>query len=105
MKFWHTNGSNRVVNFDTLDSNLDTIVVLSANTNADGTGLLGENREFNILGQELIEQNLPNAGLPDIHRLSILPIDTNEDGIPDNLLQPILFDATITKTYKQYVDE
>ena len=105
MKFWHTNGSNRIVNFDTLNSNLDTIVILSGNTNADGTGLLGENREFNILGQELIDQNLPNAGLPDIHRLSILPTDTNEDGIPDNLLQPILFDATIIKTYQNYIDE
>lgn len=102
MKFWHNNEANGVINFDTLESNNDTIVILSANTNADGTGLLGENRNFNVLGQELVEQNLPNAGLPDIHRLSILPIDVNDDGIPDNLLQPILFDATVIKTYQQY---
>lgn len=104
-KFWHTNATNAVVNYDTMNSKLDTIVVLSANVNADGTGVLGENREFAVIGQELVEQNLPNAGLPDIHRLSILPIDTNNDGIPDNLLQPTLFDATILKTYQTYIDE
>lgn len=102
MKFWHNNSANSVINYDTLESNNDTIVILSANTNADGTGLLGENRNFNVLGQELVDQNLPNAGLPDIHRLSILPVDVNDDGVPDNLLQPILFDATVIKTYEQY---
>jgi hypothetical protein len=104
IRFWHTNNSNRVINFDTLNSNLDNIVVLSANTNAEGTGILGTNRKFTVLGQELVEQNLPNAGLPDQHKLSVLPVDVNNDGIPDNLLQPILFDATISKTYQQCLD-
>lgn len=103
-KFWHTETTNAVVNFDTLNSTLDTIVVLSANVNADGTGVLGENRNFTVVGQELVEQNLPNVGLPDIHRLSILPEDVNNDGIPDNLLQPALFDATLLNRYQYYVD-
>jgi len=103
-KFWHTNTTNSVVNFDTLNSNLDTVVVLAANVNADGTGVLGENRDFTVVGQELVEQNLPNAGLPDVHRLSILPVDINNDGIPDNLLQAALFDALSQKTYQEYID-
>lgn len=95
-RFWNTNATTNVVNFDTLNSVGDMIVVLKANTNANETGLLDDNRNFGVLGQELVPQNLPNAGLPDIHRLSILPEDQNEDGIPDNLLQPLLFDADVT---------
>lgn len=103
-KFWHTNNTDAVVNFDTLNSNLDTVVVLAANVNANGTGVLGENRNFTVVGQELIEQNLPNAGLVDTHRLSILPVDVNGDGVPDNLLQAALFDAVASNTYQGFVD-
>lgn len=98
-RFWNTNATTRVVNFDTLNSVADTIVVLKANVNANETGLLDSNRNFFVLGQELVPQNLPNAGLPDIHRLSVLPEDQNDDGVPDNLLQPLLFDATIEYTW------
>lgn len=104
IKFWHPNTSNRVVSFDSLTSSVDTIVVLAANTNAEQTGILGENREFSVVSQELIEQNLPNGGLIDTRRVSILPIDLNGDGIPDNLSQPILFDADSSHTYQYYVD-
>lgn len=92
-KFWNTNTTTTVVDFDTLNTRADTIVVLQANSNADGTGLLDSNRNFFVLGQELVTQNLPDQGLPDEHRLSVLPADQNNDGIPDNLLQPLLFDA------------
>jgi hypothetical protein len=87
-RFWNTNQTNQIQSFDTLDK----IIVLQANANADGTGLLDTNREYGVLYQRLLEQNLANAGLPDIHSLSVAPADTNEDGIPDNLLQPALFD-------------
>jgi len=98
-RFWNTNQTNQIQNFDTLNPVTDKIVVLQANSDANGTGLLDTNRIYDILSQRLLEQNLSNAGLPDIHRLSILPEDTNGDGIPDNLLQPNLFDLeTIVAT-------
>lgn len=98
-RFWNTNETTRIINFDTLNSRGDNIVVLQANENANGTGLLDANRNYFVLGQELVEQNLPNAGLPDIHKLSVLPEDQNEDGIPDNLLQPLLLDAVFEYTW------
>lgn len=98
-RFWNTNDTNRIVVYDTLNTQTDTIVVLQANINADGDGLLDSNRNFAVLGQELVEQNLPNAGLPDIHRLSVLPEDVTGDGIADNLSQPLLFDAEFTKKW------
>lgn len=95
-KFWNTNGTNRVINFNTLNSVADSIVILQANPTALGTALLDRNYNFGVLGQELTEQNLPGAGLPDEHKLSILPEDVNDDGVPDNLSQPLIFDAEYT---------
>jgi hypothetical protein len=94
-RFWNTNQLQQILNFDTLNTVQDKIVVLQANVDAQGVGVLQYNRQYNVLGQRLLEQNLANAGLPDNHRLSILPADTNDDGIPDNLLQPNLFDLEI----------
>jgi len=91
-RFWNTNQTNQIQSFDTLNTVTDKIIVLQANSNANGTGLLDTNREYGVLSQRLLEQNLANAGLPNIHSLSVAPADTNEDGIPDNLLQPSLFD-------------
>jgi len=92
--FWNTNDTSRVINYDTLDSIADTVVVLKANTTAAGTGILAANHNFSVLGQELIEQNLASAGLPDTHKLSVLPEDVNQDGIADNLSQPSLMQTT-----------
>ena len=46
----------------------------------------------------MVEQNLPNAGVPDDNRLSVLPTDTNDDGVPDDLVQSELLYATETFT-------
>jgi len=97
-KFRNSNTTASVINFDTLSSNDDNIVVLAANTNATGNVIFTENRDYNVLGQELVEQNLPNAGLPDDNRLSVIPTDTTDDGIPDNLTQLDLLNATETFT-------
>ena len=97
-KFRNTNTTASVINFDTLNSNDDRIVVLSANTNGSSNAIFTSNSEYNVLGQELVEQNLPNAGLPDDNRLSVLPTDTTDDGIPDNLGQLDLISATETFT-------
>ncbi len=83
--FFNTNDGNQVVDFDSLDSTTDRIVVLKANTNPNEDGILTGNFNFNVLGLELIEQNLPLAGLPDVHKLNILNEDVNDDGIPDNV--------------------
>jgi len=85
IRFWNTNDANRVLSFDTLFSNQDEIILLSANENANRELLLNQNYHYNILGQERVDPNIPNTGLIDIHQLSVLPIDTNNDTIPDNL--------------------
>lgn len=90
-KFWNTNTTNRIINADTLKSLADRVVVLKANASSSGVSLLDRNYNFGVLGQELTTDVTPNSGLPDIHRLSILPEDLNDDGLPDNLSQnPVL---------------
>jgi len=97
-KFRHTNTATNVVNFNTLSSNDDNILVLAANLDGNKTGMVGTNKSYNVLGQELIVQNLPNSGVPDDNRLSVLPTDTDDDGIPNNIPQLDLLNATMTQT-------
>lgn len=80
-QFWNTNDANAVIDYDTLNSVLDKIVILQANSNHTRTGILSRNWECNVLGQETDE----DTGLQDIHKLVILPVDENGDGVPDNL--------------------
>jgi hypothetical protein len=82
--FWNTNEASRVIEYDTLDSNRDNIVVLQANTNDARSGILTADFTLDVLGQEVSESG-PNIALPDIHRLSTLPSDVNMDGVPDNM--------------------
>ena len=91
-KFWNTNDTTRVVNYDTLNSLLDTIVVLKANIGYDITGrtILQNNLDYVVLSQELDEY------LPDIHKLSVLPVDENGDGISDNIEQSELINLVVT---------
>jgi len=97
-KFRNTNTTTRVINFDTLNSDDDNIIILGANFNGSMNTLLQVNKYYNVLGQELVEQNLPNAGLPDDNRLSVLPTDTNDDGVPDQLEQANLLNSNDTFT-------
>lgn len=78
-QFWNTN-EQKVISYDSLKSNFDSIVVLSANKNAKRNDMFNNNIDFDILGHETTDDGLPN-----IHQLSILPADENEDKIPDNL--------------------
>jgi len=91
-QFWNTNKTSQIVDVDTLNVNRDQFNILKANANANESSVLLDNVPLNVLGMELVEQNLPNAGLPDIHKLSVITTDTNDDGIPDNLTIPDLFD-------------
>lgn len=83
-KFWNTNDSDRVIEFDTLDSVLDEIIILKANTNNNKDAILQQNWTFNVLGQEINDFG-DETGLRNIHNISLLPADENGDGIPDGM--------------------
>lgn len=81
-KFWNTNPSNSIVNFNTLNNNRDNISILQANVDNNRSGILSDNWNFNVIGQESFTQGT-SIGLPDFSKLSIIPIDINNDNIPD----------------------
>jgi hypothetical protein len=82
--FWNTNSASRVINYSTLNSDYDLINVLQANINYNKSGILQQTWQYYVLGQEAIQAG-PNIGLPDVTRLSILPVDTSNTGIPPGL--------------------
>lgn len=82
--FWNTNSASRVIEYDTLQSDADQVVILQANVNYNRNGILTQDWMYNVLGQEVIESG-SDAGLPDVHRLSVVSLDTNDDGVPDDL--------------------
>lgn len=83
-KFWNTNESSRVIDYDTARTNSDSITILKANVNYNRTGVLSTDYKFDVLGLESQDVGL-NAGLPDITKVSIIPADTNGDGVPDGI--------------------
>jgi hypothetical protein len=97
-KFWNTNSTNVVVDYDSLVPGQDTIIVLKANDKHSRDRSLSRNYEYDVIGQELVEINLPDANLPDIHRLNVLPIDTNDDSIPNDMDMVELFNPKISAT-------
>jgi hypothetical protein len=85
MSFWNTNSASRVIEYDTLQSDADNIVILKSNVNYNRDGILQSNWTYDVLGQETVTYG-EEAGLPDVHRLSVISKDTNEDGVPDDLV-------------------
>jgi hypothetical protein len=81
-KFWNVNNNDPVITNDTLNTNLDTIVVLRANVGT--SGVLTQNYNFDVIGQKVISDGA-DSGLPSIHELYILPDDEDGDGSPDNI--------------------
>lgn len=92
-RFWNTNDANRSIDYDTLNSVNDRLVVLRANVDETHQNILTDDFTFNILGQELTVEELR-----DIHRLSILPQDINGDNIADNMDLDVLLDGDVTLT-------
>jgi len=82
--FWNANTANRVMDYDTLRSSYDVLSILRANVNCNRDGVLQSNWNYNILGQEIVESG-ENTGMADIHRVSVLSVDENNDHIADNL--------------------
>jgi hypothetical protein len=83
--FWNTNQASSVIEYDTLQSDVDSVVILQANVNYNRTGILSQNWVYNVLGQETVDSG-PDSGLPDVNRLSVMSQDSNNDGVPDDLI-------------------
>jgi hypothetical protein len=81
-KFWVTNGQDRVITTDTLNTNLDEIVLLGANKNTIGE-TIDEDNSFNVIRQMEIEVG-EDAGTESVQYLEVIPVDANGDGVPDN---------------------
>ena len=94
-KFWNTNGSDSVINMNSLLSTNDKITVLAANSNISNTALLTSDIVY-----DTVKQSTFNAEFDTINSLSIIPVDKNEDSIPDNIIQPEVFGE-----YVEYLSE
>jgi hypothetical protein len=82
--FWNTNSADTIIDYNTLNSDQDEIVILQANANYNRSAILQSDWIFNVLGTETIVSG-PEIGLSDNTRLSIIPKDYNGDKIPDYL--------------------
>jgi hypothetical protein len=88
VKFWISNDNRKVVTYDTLKTNYDEIVILSANIGSNGCSL-NRNYTFRVIKQDIIDVGV-NSGLESIHDLIIVPNDDDGDGIPDEVTLPYL---------------
>lgn len=89
VKFWITNDRRQVITHDTLNTNLDSIVILQANVGTSGCAL-AQNYIMDVLAQELIDAG-PDQGLESIHDLHIIPDDADNNGFPDDVTMSYLF--------------
>lgn len=87
-KFWFNNGANKTLVEDTLNAQLDNVVILAANINS-ANNLLGTNLKLNSIGTSS-EDWLDDVGDTSEHTLSVISRDTDADGIPDNMDLPSL---------------
>lgn len=81
--FWFNNGANKTIVEDTLNAELDELVLLKANVNAAGK-LFSRNIPINVIGSAQTDV-FPNAGQQDTYALSVMSPDKNGDGVPDDL--------------------
>lgn len=83
IRFNVTNNMERVLTYDTLNSNMDNIVILKANVGVDGCSI-ETNRNFVISNGVSFQEGI-YKGICDFHTLSILPTDDDNNGIPDGV--------------------
>lgn len=83
-QFWNTNSASTVINYDTLNSDYDEINILQANINCNRTGILNSVFQCNVIGLPTIESG-SDIGLTDNSRVSIIPLDTSNTGVPQGL--------------------
>lgn len=96
MKFWVVNENTSVLNYDTLNTNYDSLVLLQANVGTNG--VLPKNYNFFILKQALVGGGL-DAGAKSDHDLIILPTDENNNGAPDSVTLNYLINPTSNYVY------
>lgn len=96
-RFWIDDPTQSTVNIDTLNSTYDQIILLQANVDATRQSVLSSDLRFNIIGNES-STVLPNTGLPNITKLNVIPVDTNFDGVPDNISLSSLLNQTYVET-------
>lgn len=104
-KFWNTNNAMRVVEYDTLNSDYDNVVVLQANPNNNRSNILLQNWSFYVLGQENIIAG-PDIGLIDNTRISVLPVDVSGSGVPPGLNPDVFGGGGLSDIFnvKQVID-
>lgn len=88
VKFWISNDDRKVITYDTLKTNYDEIVILSANTGTSSCAL-ARNYTFRVIRQDIIDTGV-NSGLESIHDMLIIPNDDDNDGMPDEVTLPYL---------------
>jgi len=94
-EFWNSNDGLSVIEYDTLNSDDDQIVILQANANNNRDGLMTQNWNFNVLSQETIDSGT-ELGLPDINKLNVISADENGDRVPDNPMLNDIINPLIT---------
>jgi len=91
--FYISNDKRKIITYDTLNSNLDEIVILKANVGTTGCAL-DKNYRMTVLSQEIIDVG-ENIGLESIRELVILPADSDADGlVDDNTLSFLISQAS-----------
>lgn len=101
--FTSTNGEDKVITYDTLNSNRDNIVILKANIGSDGN-TLDENKNFFVLNGKTFDKGI-KKGICDFNSLSILPTDEDENGIPDTIsLDYIISNNSYVYFYRQDIN-
>jgi hypothetical protein len=92
-RFWFAQDGD-VVDFDSQTPSNDVVTVLNANSDNDRARTLVDNIDLVVLGHD----EYLNSGLPDIHRLDVVPTDSNRDGLPDNIRLSELLNPSIDIT-------
>lgn len=93
-RFWTINDPRGVVNFNTLTSTNDKIVVLKANDNNTRTATLQRPITYTVVKQALIPAGLPDAGLVDTRKVIVIGEQTS--GLPSGIDLSSLVNSTIT---------
>lgn len=94
--FFYDNGNQRVLSFNTLNSDFDKLIILQANRSVVHSQLLQSNITLKLLEIERFPQGLSNAGLPNLNKVAVITQDINGDSIPDNVLLSELMDTSFT---------
>lgn len=82
-QFWFNNGEDKTIVEDTLNSELDEILLLKANVDTKGS-IFTRNVPISVVGSAYTS-SFPAAGQQDPYALSVMSPDVDGDGVPDDL--------------------